>query len=215
MSDTVTDMPRQLPQAPVAIMRVEPRSLREPSLDVAFVELDAREVARRGIATHTCPQCGLNPAGFPERWTFRHFSRWTYFALFMNTFVALVVGLASYKQVSTRLALCPDCRRAHSRAKVIRAASVVSAMVSPLAAGVASIVLDLGLTASALTLGTTLVASAVGMLTAHWRTRADSVVCKRIDNRGRLTLRASSTFERVVAAEAPHLLYAKAGPFEY
>lgn len=157
-------------------------------------------LAAQGLRTHTCPQCGVNPAGPAKSRTLVYVPSWVYIGLFVNFFLLLILYLAGRKSIDVDVTLCPDCRRSETRARWIRGVSVLGLLAFPLLG--AYLGGALGDTFMGAASG--VVASLVGMLAAHVHTRHDLLTVKKID-RDSVTLLGTGHLDAVVEREAPDL----------
>jgi hypothetical protein len=157
-----------------------------------------------GVHTHTCPQCGMNPAGAPKARKFQFIPPWVYLGFLANVIVFLILYLIGRKQVDTQLSLCDDCDAADKRGRRVRTLSVVGAIFAPLGALLGGLALDLEV-AAVVASGVALVGGIVGSVIAHRKTRGDVILVKKID-KTEVQLLASPRFPQVLAREAPDLL---------
>jgi hypothetical protein len=153
------------------------------------------------LATHTCPQCGLNPAGPLRRRWFQYVPPWVNIGIALNVFVLFILYLAGRKRVELSLGLCGECVAAERRARLLRGGSVLAAVFAPFAPLLAADEPLLALAGA----GVVLVGGVVGSIVTHVRTRSDVVGCERIDQES-VVLRASPSWRRVLADEAPEVL---------
>ncbi len=199
--------PPVVPSVPVGIGRPDvDRSLLGPQqnapLPVSIVLHGPSLVA--GLRTHTCPQCGLNPAGPPVARTFQYIPPWVYIGLLFRGFGLLILYLIGRRRVKATLSLCSDCDRADKRARNIRGLSMFGVFVLP---ALGASVLWLDTVVGAVAAGAGFVAGIVATVVAHARTRSDVIACKKIEGKPqKVTLTASPSFGRVLAAEAPDSL---------
>ncbi len=160
----------------------------------------------QGLHTRTCPQCGLNPAGAPVKRTFQWVPPWVYFGLLLNIVILMILYYAGRRIVKGELPLCSDCDVADRRGRRLRSFSVAGIFLGPLVfAGLGGVTLGSEAAAAGALIG--LVSGIVGIVASHRRTRFDVIGVKHIDRkRDTMTLTASPTFGRVLAAEAPDAL---------
>ncbi|MBI1946249.1 MAG: hypothetical protein HYS27_11160 [Deltaproteobacteria bacterium] len=155
-----------------------------------------------GLRTHTCLQCGLNPVSAPVPRKFLYVPPWVYIGLALNVVILLILYFAGRQVVQGSLSLCPDCDRADKRGRFWRALSVLGLIVFP----IAGLLLGVPVSDAAMGFGAAsgLVAGIAGMVAAARKTRADVVVCKKIDKKaGTLELMAAPEFGDVINREAP------------
>lgn len=194
----------------------------EPALPAAMPRLDLRATGDRprvladvvvsttalqdGIRTHTCPQCGLNPTTTLAKRTFQYVPPWVYIGLVMNLLVLLVLYFVGRRVVKGEVALCADCDAADRRARTLQSVSVGGLIGFPALFGV-GLGAALGVEAGLLGAAVGIVSGVVGMIAAHRLTRFDALRCVMVDKTtNTTTLKASDTFARVLASEAPDAL---------
>lgn len=185
-----------------------------PSADVGLAEPRARTTVpvtlktaalEAGLHTHTCVQCGLNPAGPPVKRRYQYVPSWVYLGLMMNIVVLLILYYAGRRVVDGKLGLCADCDRADKRGRTLRGVSLVGLLAFPVVGAlVGALVSSDGLLFGA---AAGVVAGVAGIVAAHRSTRFDVISARLIDKKaGTTILVASPELAGVLAREAPDAL---------
>jgi len=193
----------------------------------SLVELDRAHLLLHGVHTETCPQCGINPATGPKARTFRWsppwlFALWLWVALLSMAISPLlslgVIGAAFFarRKVTTTFSLCDDCDSADIRARRIRAATVTAGFLTPpIAAAALGLMNQWGWPASLTVrmsfLGVATVAGIAGAVFGHVKTSKAALFVRRITGKI-VRLKASPSWQRVLAEEQPAALFRKALP---
>ena len=155
-----------------------------------------------GLRTHTCLQCGVNPVSEPVPRKFMYVPPWVYVGLALNVVILMILYFAGRQVVQGSLSLCPDCDRADKRGRFWRGLSVLGLILFPIAGALLGVPISEGAVAFGAASGLT--AGIAGMVAATRKTRADVIVCRKIDKKGgTLELMAAPEFGDVIDNEAP------------
>ena len=200
---TSTDIATSAPASPSAMPRLDLR--RPPQRSVVDIVVRPSAVAST-LRTHTCPQCGLNPAGPPVKRTFNWVPSWVYLGLLINIVVLLILYGVGRKVVKGELTLCADCDAADRRGRTIRSVSVAGLVLGPALFGTLG-AMAAGGDGAMIGALIGLVAGIAGIVASHRQTRLDVIGVKHLDpKKDTMTLTASPSFATVLLAEAPDAL---------
>ncbi len=198
--------PTHSPVLPAALPRLDLESRGEGPRQVKPVVVTTSSL-QAGLRTHTCPQCGINPTTGLVKRTWQYVPPWVFIGLAFNIIILLIMYMAGRRVVKGELSLCADCDAADKRARTVQGLSAVGLVAFPALLGI-PLGAILGAEAGIFGACAGLVSGIVGMVVAHKRTKPDAIRCTMIDKKsGAVTLTASESFQRVLAAEAPDALF--------